>query len=554
MKLHCILLFLVPFVSFAQTRMPIADCPNQSYRIVSNFNQEKWKENDPVYFGITDTVGNELLPFLYDQIFPMRHMTDTCGNLSAQFIVTEGTHQFVFDAKTNRKSTKHSYIIYTGEQYLFQDSTQWGVLDSSFNTIITGIPGTPATSASMDYFYEFGMEHALYYSSYFLYEDIAFQKKYVLEKNWLTEWPEVLLYKKAVTPNQKVETYWDPSISFQGHLFGLFHTQDKKLIPAIYHDVHYRYMDKQLYYWCTKFERYNLPLSKNSYQGELHIYDQSLNLIKKIPFRTNPPDNLDLDLEQYTRFSKSSPKIYPLENKKRRFGAIDARGTTILPFEYDSITLAIDPWRIPLLKTVKDHKVQLLNDTGAVFIKGMYEDLHVIKMHYEIWIVAKTASSKASWHVISPEGKQSADGFEKLFYDDLLIYHLDIPYEYRANDHPIFCGITDNNLYLITHNASYLCDTSRFHFKNETFGLKQVIINKSGRIIYTGKQVYTVSDFGYVDINSGCTTFISMDGKQLLEADLFLKEIDWNTGLVCLNKNENEYITFDLKNWRWLED
>ncbi|AEA44232.1 hypothetical protein [Fluviicola taffensis] len=557
MRFFYLFLFLHPLVLLSQAPIPRPDCDNSPYIIVNNYSDTTIHFGQYL-FGLNDRNGNVILPIQYNQLFPIRIVNDSCGRMTSKFIVTNGNFQYVYDAITKEESEKHQHIFYLENYFLFKDSLYWGVIDSSLNTILRNIPGEPGTTTIPESLYSFNLDKS--YSPFDLfYEDLFEYRRYLEEGNSLEKWPSVLLYKKDCTKKFASPldvTYsdlpWNHKIPSSMNKYGLFDLQSKKLIPAIYHEISFKTLDKKIYYWCAIFKQYNTPITNWSYQGELHIYDQSLNLIKKLPFHTNPPVKYDYNNDYHPY--KTKRDIYPLENLRNKYGAIDAKGITVLSFEYDNISPPVNySYYSPYLKAVKKNSVQLLDTEGKQIIDGSYLDINVLSKD-QPYFAAKTDTALNSWHLISKEGKILTSGFEQLFYNKDLIYHLDIPYEYRRNDQPIFCAIGNSKMYLISNNTSYLCDSTRFNFKQETFYMNQFIVNKTGDLIYHGNFLVMINKLGYVDINSGCTTIISIDGKQKQEIDLPFSEIDWLNNLVCLKTEDNQFVTFDLRNWKWLKD
>lgn len=558
MRYFYLFLFLHPLVLLSQAPMiPRPNCENSPYIIINNYDDTTVQYGQHV-FGLNDRYGNVILPMKYNQLFPIRIVNDSCGWVTSKFIIKDGSFQYVYDAVTKKESEKYQHVFYSENHFLFKDSISWGIIDSSLNTILRNIPGEPGTTTLPENLYSFNLDNS-YRPFDLVYEDLFDYRRYFEREKLLEKWPSVLLYKKDCTKEFSSllavpypDAPWNQMIPNKMDKYGLFDLQSKKLIPAIYNEVSCKALDKKIYYWCTIFREYNTPITNWSYQGELHIYDQSLNLIKKLSFHTNPPINFDYNRDYYPYKTKRA--IYPLENLRNKYGAIDAKGVTVLPFEYDNISPPVNySYYYAYLKTVKKNSVQLLDTEGKQIIDGSYLDIKVLSKD-QPFFAAKTDTTLNSWHLISTEGKTLTPGFEQLFYNKDLIYHLDIPYEYRKNDRLIFCAIANNHMYLISDNTPYLCDSTRFNFKQETFYINQFIVNKTGNIIYQGNFLVLINKLGYVDINSGCTTIISMDGKQKQEIDLPFSEIDWLNNLVCLKTEDNQFVTFDLLNWKWMKD
>lgn len=508
-------------------------------------------------FGLNDRLGNVILPMQYDQLFPIRIVNDSCGRMTSKFILTEGNFQCVYDAVTHQKSKKYQYLYYSEDHFLFSDSLRWGIMDTSLQTILEYIPGEPSITTCPPGLFNFSIfqSHSPY--DYFQQEEMTDYEQRFKNEGYLKTWPGIFLYKKdcseefaSAINNPYPDAPWNFETPASTEKFGLFDLQSKKLIPPIYIDVCCKALDKELYYWCTVFKQYTTPIKNWSYQGELHIYDQSLNLIKKLPFHTNPIMYYDVEAEFYSGNFKRT--IYPVENRHHQYGAIDARGTTVLRFKYDSIVFEMNhSYYFTHLKAAKNKAVQLLDKEGNASIPGTYIDIKALNRDQRYY-AAKTDYTENSWHLISNEGRILTPGFEQIFQQQIS-YLLGIPYEYRKYSQPVFCAIKNNHLYLICNEVPYLCDSSHFDFKAETIQVKNTIINKKGEILYQGNQLLLVNQFGYVNIHSGCTTLITADGKQKLEIDLPFSEIDWINQLVCL-KSEEDFVTFDLRNWKWVTD
>jgi hypothetical protein len=195
--------------------------------------------------------------------------------------------------------------------------------------------------------------------------------------------------------------------------------------------------------------------------------------------------------------------------------------------------------------------VQLLDRDGKESIPGTYRNVETFSKN-PAYFAVKTDNTTNSWHLVSKEGTILTPGFEQIFHDRDLIHHLDIPYEYRMDNQPVFCAIANNQMYFISNHVPYLSDTTHFQFKQETFYTNRFIVNKKGEIIYCCNFLVQVNDLGYLDIRSGCTTLLSIDGRKKLEVDLIFSEIDWKNSLICFKTSENNLVGFDLEKWEWL--
>lgn len=576
MKHLYILFLLLAQTAFSQIPMPDFPCYKQTYKSTNeygiDFYQENWQEkvSDTMDLyamkkGISTVEGTSVLLPIYDEIFVPNDLRDSCLIEIPYAIVTLNDKQFVINLETGARTKMHASILYDDHMFFYRDLKVWGVYDLEFHFLIKdlqGIPGTNGDPSDLE-ICESCTTTQFGYTNGFTLE----MKNNLKAKGIEIEFPKVVLYRIRNEPATEKELLkmeqWQkkhPTEPWDKDKLGLVDLTSGKKISPCFDKIEAKLLNDQIYYWCYNYS-WKYPVAKtntltiyNKHLKEVFHYESDYlprgNLETEIP---NPSENMEL----YGQLHYFQPRenVYFIKDKHNHLGAINASGKLVVPFIYDSISYQRDEkflykiWTNGLFHWLTNDGTKLLDAIEAQTMRDVSDELQ----YY-----VRTDTSANSWYLVDPVTNQKIGPFDE-FYS---IWTNNTNQFLRFNswmlNQSVYLVRQGNELYYSMNHQFHRIDSTTYSFINKAVLIHNMIIDRKGKILYTGNSFYELNHSSYIEFSKDKVPLriFHVDGVKILELEeaMALKPSQFKKDEVWFVLKNHKSRCFNLETWKWNDE
>lgn len=462
-------------------------------------------------YGLYEQGRGEIIAPQYDDLY-LHYRADNCSKpyIPVVHTVTRDNRKkrnefHVIELRSERTSLPYDGVYYYEDGMFFTERKgMYSVIDSTLLPIIQDFPYRfTVYAASIDGHYK------------------RLRKK-----------DDLLIITEHTKPKEPYHIYPDHSREDKK---GLYQISTGRYTEVIYDRIELHHKDDKIYYWAFIYKQIGTNL--------LAIYDQELNLIK------------EMDVKEMDEFNQPSVEgflrkdpAYIIQNKKEKWGILDASGEELIPFEFVSYDKLGDRYcdTNRFMLQLDDGKKGVFDECGNTLAPAIYDSvacncdglaLGYKDDKYDGYLFGRAVITKA----------------EKLSFTRVQDYNHSHFYD-RIGENTFatsFFTVRDDTLYIYENGELVKMDhkRSRFDWRVQVYD-NRYLVNRLGRVIIDGE--YTLLSLNEVALvyNIHETKLIDENGKILLELDGYYYIT--KSGEYYYARHNNKKGILDPKTFQWV--